>query len=209
MNNEQSAQSELSIHQATEEDLRLVAAIANGDQLAEHDFAVRFMPRVRAMLLARSRNPDVAADLQQDVMLEALCALRRGQLRDACRLTPFVIGIARNVLNNYFRSASRQPDSIELPDDLPDLKNAFDAAEEHRREVLVTVALSSLDPTDKKILEMTLLDGLKPGIIAQRLRLTPEVVRQRKLRATRRVVEFINSQSQKPASSHFQAGQKP
>jgi len=30
----------------------------------------------QGMLLARSRNPDLAADLLQDVMIEALCALR-------------------------------------------------------------------------------------------------------------------------------------
>jgi len=37
-------------------------------------------------------------------MIEALCALRRGQLRDPAKLTQFVIAIARNVLNNHFEA---------------------------------------------------------------------------------------------------------
>src|ERR1700677_785101 len=85
---------------ATEgEEAALVAAIAAGDRESESIFAARYMPKVRTLLIVRSRNPELARDLQQDVMIEALCALRKGQLRDAERLPAFVAGIARNVLN--------------------------------------------------------------------------------------------------------------
>ena len=55
---------------------------------------------------------------------------------------------------------------------------------------------------------MTLVDGLKPGVIAERLRLNPDVVRQRKLRATRRVIDFVRSPSQTASNVHSIAGQK-
>ena len=67
-------------------------------------------------------------------------------------------------------------------------------------------AISSLDAIDKQILQMTLVDGLKPGVIAQRLSLNPDVVRQRKLRATRRVIEFVRRQSQSENSRHHVVG---
>jgi len=197
MNREQSSEDGLSPSQDVDEDIALVAAIATGDRDAEHRFAMRFTPRVRAMLLARSRNSDVTPDLQQEAMIEAICALRRGQLRDPAKLAAFVIGVTRNVLNNHFRSAARQPESLELPDDLPDLSNANDVGERTHRETLVSEALSSLDAIDRKILEMTLLEGLKPGAISERLKLSDDVVRQRKLRATRRVIELVSNQSQK------------
>jgi len=184
---------------------RLVHAIAQGDPEAEREFAVRYMPPVRAMLTARLRNPDLAADLKQDVMIEAICALRRGQLRDPEKLSHFVSGIARNCLSNYFRS-NRRVTSVELPDDLPDLSASTDVAEHLDEESRALRAIESLDRTDRAILQMTLVEGLKPGVIADQLRLNPDVVRQRKLRATRRVIEFIRRESQKPFTSHFNAG---
>jgi RNA polymerase sigma-70 factor (ECF subfamily) len=187
---------------------RLVLAIGGGDREAERAFALYYQPRVRAMLLARSRNPDLAADLVQDVMIEAICALRRGQLREPQKLSAFVLAIARNLLNSHYRGAVRQPDSLEFPDDLPDLSSAASRLEDEQRETMALAAIASLEAVDKSILQLTLVDGLKPGAIAQRLRLSPDVVRQRKLRATRRVVDFVRGRSQKPASIHIMTGQK-
>lgn len=183
---------------------RLIKAISEGDRDAEREFAERYMPPVRAMLMARLRDPDLASDLKQDVMIEALCALRRGQVQDPEKLSQFVFGIARNCLNNYFRS-SRRVTSVELPDELPDLSDSAGQREQHDREQSALRAIESLDPLDRVILQMTLVDGLKPGIIAEQLRLNPDVVRQRKLRATRRVSEFLRRESQKPATTHIYA----
>jgi DNA-directed RNA polymerase specialized sigma24 family protein len=59
---------------------------------------------------------------------------------------------------------------------------------------------------DRKILQMTLVDGLKPGVIASRLNLNPDVVRQRKLRAIRRVTGLLKRQSQTEQSGHINPG---
>ena len=187
------------------ESARLVRAIAQGDPEAEREFAQRYMSPVRAMLLARLRDPDAAADLKQDVMIEALCALRRGQIQDPEKLSQFVLGIARNCLNNHFRS-SRRVTSVELPDELPDLSDQSERREQMEQEQSALKAIESLDRLDRVILQMTLVDGFKPGVIAEKLRLNPDMVRQRKLRATRRVTEFIRGRSQKSAGSHNQAG---
>src|ERR1700679_460594 len=128
---------------------RLVRAIMDGDREAEQAFAAHYLRPVKAMLLARSRNPDLTADLAQDVMIEAICALRRGQLREPEKLSSFVIAIARNVLNNHFRSAVRRPESLELPDDLPDLGSSAGQLEDQERETLALSAISNLDPLDK------------------------------------------------------------
>lgn len=209
MNTQQSDEAGLIADRAAQENARLVAAIAAGDRDAESEFADRFVPRVKAMLLARSRNSELACDLLQDVMIEALCALRNGQLRDSAKLTPFVLAIARNVLNSHYRSSSRQPESLEFPDDLPDLSSTTLQVEDQQRETLALAAIDSLDKIDRSILQLTLVDGLKPGAIAERLGLNPEVVRQRKLRATRKVIDFVRARSQKDSPIHSVTGQKP
>jgi DNA-directed RNA polymerase specialized sigma24 family protein len=52
-------------------------------------------------------------------------------------------------------------------------------------------ALESLANEDRDILRMTLVEGRKPGEIARLLGVTSEVVRTRKLRAARKVAEFV------------------
>jgi len=112
------------------------------------------------MLLARLRNPDIAADLLQDVMVESISALRKGQVREPAKLPGFVASVARNVLNSHFRGAARQPESLELPEDLQALKLEADPMEEEQRESRAIEAISSLESVDRSILQMTLVDGL-------------------------------------------------
>jgi RNA polymerase sigma-70 factor (ECF subfamily) len=183
----------------------LVQAIAAGDRQAEQVFVHRYLPPVRAMLLARSRNPDLTQDLRQDVMIEAICALRAGRLNDPEKLTHFVIAIARNLLNNHFRS-QRRTEAIEAPEDIPDLYSSTQAVEEEERSQRALHAISSLDRLDRDILLLTLVEGLKPGAIADRLGLSSDVVRQRKQRATRRVIDLVRPPSQNQPSRHFIVG---
>jgi len=190
------------------EDAALVAAIAAGSRESESVFVARYLPKVRTLLIVRSRNPDLALDLQQDVMIEALCALRKGQLRDAERLPAFVAGIARNVLNSHFRGQSRLPLHEELPEEIADTieENPLDSEAAEERRQIAQRAIASLNDVDRSILQMTLVDSLKPGVIAERLGLNPDVVRQRKLRATRRVMEIVRELSQSGNASHRDTG---
>ncbi len=183
---------------------RLLGAVQSGDREAEQAVALEFMRPVRAMLLARLRNPDAAPDLLQDVMIEVLASLRRGQVREPAKLPAFVAGVCRNLLNQHFRKSQRQMESLEFPDDLPDTKRAAtDSCDDPERESLALNAINSLDPVDRQILQLTLVDGLKPGVIAEKLRLNPDVVRQRKLRATRRVIHLVKGMSQTAGNLHL------
>jgi RNA polymerase sigma factor (sigma-70 family) len=196
---------------ATEgEETALVAAIAAGNRESESVFMARYLPKVRTLLIIRSRNPDLAMDLQQDVMIEALCALRKGQLREAARLPAFVAGISRNVLNNHFRGQSRIPVLEELPPEIADVteENPLDSEASEERRRIAHQAISSLNDVDRSILQMTLVDDMKPGMIAERLGLNPDVVRQRKLRATRRVMEFVRGLSQSGGADHKETGER-
>jgi DNA-directed RNA polymerase specialized sigma24 family protein len=78
--------------------------------------------------------------------------------------------------------------------------------EDEERSQRALHAISSLDRVDRDILLLTLVEGLKPGAIAERLGLSNDVVRQRKQRATRRVVELVRPQSQNQPDRHFIVG---
>jgi len=172
----------------------LVERLRNGDPSAEDQLIRTFGPRVLVMMRARVQELDTARDLCQDVLIAALHALRQGKLRDEERLAAFVHGIARNTANNYLRTRRRQPILEELPESVP-AANWNDPVESVERRQLVNRALSAVTEEDRSILMLTLVEGLKPGEIAERLGLNDEVVRTRKSRALRRVIQRVRDLS--------------
>jgi RNA polymerase sigma factor (sigma-70 family) len=173
-----------------EEQLSLVARIRAGDRLAEEELVLRFATRIRLLAVTRTGDREAARDLVQDVLMNVLSALRGEQLRDAAKLGAFVFGIARNVINSYLRSRSRQPSEEPITDDVPmaGVEDDFGLSD---RMGLVRRALRRLDSTDQQILSMTLVDGCKPGEISSALGLSADVVRARKSRALKKVTDRV------------------
>ena len=161
-------------------------------------------PRVRGMALARTRNPDLARDLTQEALLAVLQSARKGQIRDPERVFAFVCGVARNVINNQRRRTARHPEiSIDHDSEIPALR-AEDDHESAERQRIIKGALAELGPDDREVLLLTLVDGMKPGEIAVKTGLTPEVVRTRKSRAIKRVLDVLESWSQNAVTRHLQ-----
>jgi RNA polymerase sigma-70 factor, ECF subfamily len=166
----------------------LVERVARGDPAAEARLAEYLTPRLRVMMRAKTRDAELARDLTQDAVIELLKALRRGQLREPARLIAFAHGVARNVANNYVRT--RREDTAHEP--LSDqLAQPLDEVDAHERRDLVARGLAEISPSDREILDLILLEGLKPGEIAERMGLAPEVVRTRKSRALKRILTAL------------------
>jgi RNA polymerase sigma-70 factor, ECF subfamily len=167
----------------------LVGRVAAGETEAEGTLVEHFLPRVRVMMLARTRDADVARDLTQDTLVAVLQAARRGQIREPERIAAFVHGVARNLANNHARGVRAQ---AEAPlEALPAEPFVEDDHERRERQALLVQGLEAIGEADRHILQLTLVDGMKPGEIAEQLGLTSEVVRARKSRARRRVVEAL------------------
>jgi RNA polymerase sigma factor (sigma-70 family) len=172
----------------------LAARIREGDREAEDAFARLYGERVRVVAYARTRDAELARDIAQDVLMAALSGLRAGRLRDDEKLAGFVHGTLRNLLNNSFRSAGRRPHTEPLAPEHA-LVTPPDPVVAAERADLVRGALRALGADDRKILLMTLVDGLKPGEIAQRTGLSDDVVRARKSRALKRIVSAVQELS--------------
>ncbi len=187
------------VEKLTEEAQRSLAArIAAGDADAETTLLRLFWDRIRLMMRVRTGDPETARDLAQEAMLAVWQALRAGQLRDPERLAAFVHGIARNVANNYVRQRGRQPASEPLPPDLAD-SAAADAAQDAERDEALQTALAPLDTIDRRILQLTLVEGMKPREIGVVVGLSAENVRTRKSRALKKVIEALRGVTRSPA----------
>jgi RNA polymerase sigma factor (sigma-70 family) len=173
-----------------EQQSTLAERVRRREPSAEEELVRLFSDRIAFLILARTRDREAARDLTQDVMLAVVLALRDGHLREAERLAAFVYGTARNVINNYLRTRSRLPREDPIDAGLH-VASIPDPLENTERGALVRRALSGLDSTDRKILMLTLVEGLKPGEIAVQLGLTAEVVRTRKSRALKKMIERV------------------
>lgn len=175
----------------SEEQSELVTRIQAGDAAAEARLVDLFAAAVRAMTRIRARGAVDDQDVCQDVMIAAITAIRRGQLRQVERLGGFIAGIARNLINNQLRAQTSRPA-------VPLIENAAvaDFREEvtrRERTTALRLALDEMGRDDRQVLILTLVEGLKSGEIAARLGLSPDVVRTRKARAIKRLTERLKA----------------
>ncbi len=172
----------------------LVERVRSGDPAAEDELVRAYLPRVIAFVVVRTQDRDLARELGQDVIMAVLCALREGNIREPDKLGAFVYGIARNLLNDRHRKRARE--KLEpLPPGFDQAEARVDQAETERLAV-AHQAIDTLEPSDRKILLFTLVDGMKPAEISEAVGLSSVVVRQRKSRALKKVIDMVNALSQ-------------
>lgn len=173
-----------------EEQATLVEKVKAGDRSAEARIAEIFAPAIRAMARARSRGQADPQDVCQDVLIAVITGLRRGQLRDVERLGPFVAGVARNIINSELR-LRRTRSGEPLTEAVAPVADLRDEIARRDRNRMVRAALEEVSPSDRQILVLSLVQGLKSREVADRLALDPQVVRARKSRALRRLTERL------------------
>jgi RNA polymerase sigma factor (sigma-70 family) len=163
---------------------RLTERIRSGEGAADEELATRFHEKAFLMALARTRDREAARDLAQETMLIVLRAVREGRLLDPARLAGYACGTARNLIREHLRSKLPRTDPVSPePPPVPDPEQE---AVQSERQFLVRRVLRSLRRPDRLVLLMTLVDGLAPAEIADRLGIRSDTVRQRKTRALQR-----------------------
>ena len=186
----------------------LVRRVGLGDADAEAELAREFHPRVLTAASVRLHGSDAANDIAQETMAAVLQALRAGTLREPAKLPGFVLGIARNLINNYCRLEARGRGVVEAVDELPERAAPADveggAAFDEERRALVREALACVKPTDRRIVMLTLVEGMSPREIAPIVGLAPEAVRTRKTRAVKAIGRTIERLTRKRRHDHLQ-----
>lgn len=175
----------------------LAQRVREGDSSAEEELSAHFHPRILAMAVVRLRDPEAAREIAQESLLAVLVALRQGKLREPEKLPGFVSGTARNLINNHFRSLRTQPDPTPLDPETPSSVNFATEVELLEQRQMVREALGRIDPRDRVILLLTLVEGMNPREIAPRVGLSPENVRTRKMRAIRQITEELQKVSRR------------
>jgi len=172
----------------------LTERIRGGDSTAEADLVRMYSRGLIAIANARTGDREAARDLAQQVLLEAVKALRGGELREPDKLAGFIQGIARNLINNFLRTRVRRAecslDAAEL-----NARDPIAEQESAERQRLVQGEIRSFSAVDQQILFWSLVDGRPLAEIATSLNMSHDAVRARKSRAIKKLKSKFASMS--------------
>jgi len=183
--------------------IEMARGVRAGDPSSEVEFSRVFTPHIMALASLRVRDRESACEITQDILLAVLTALREGRVRETEKLPAFVVGTAKNRIHDYWRERAKLGDPLNLGGDEVliadgDADRGQENFEDAERKRLALAAFRKLKPIDRKILFLTLSEGLNPREIAAALDMKPEYVRNRKSRAlvaVRRVVKKLMRKS--------------
>ena len=186
----------------------MVQGVRAGDIPSEEEFSRVFYPHIMALAALRVRDRESACEITQEVLLAVLSALRNGRVREPEKLPAFVTGTAKNLIHNYWRERAKLGDPLNLgANETLIADEDADAGQENmedaKRKRIVLASFEKLKSVDRKILFLTLSEGLNPREIAVELDMKPEYVRNRKSRALVAVRRTIKKMMRKEPSRYL------
>ena len=133
----------------------------------------------------RIGNPSDAEDVLQEVLIAAY----RGQetLADESMFKPWILGIARNKCNDYFRTKAKR---MEIPLESLDETELTVGLHGVTTKIVVNETLDRLGDTDKQILYLSYFKELPQAEIANRLKIPVGTVKSRLFHAKQQFKEL-------------------
>lgn len=163
-----------------------MAAAPEIDAEAETALYRQLAPRVRLYGRKHLRDPHLAEDLMQQVMVVVLEGLRAGRVRDPQRIVSFVLGTCRMTVTEIRRTGARRQALLDrygedlAPQDAPQETHALD------RERL-RACLEQLAARDRLVVIASFFESRDANEVAAMTRLAPGNVRVIRHRAVERL----------------------
>lgn len=154
---------------------------------------------MRAGLATQATASEMAADLLNDVVIEAL---KHADRLDSTKVSKaWLLGIAANLIKRRQSILSRQnhreplvrdiyKNSVMSDDDLFDrlaMHSIIDPAQEYESNEFIESVLSCVSESDRQILQLTIFYEMNGVMIAKELNISPEAARMRLHRALKRL----------------------
>ena len=163
----------------------LVKRLLKGDEQAFQEFFDAYFPRLYRFALVRTRHDaEAAEEIVQVTLTQVLRKL--GTYRGEAALFTWLCTFCRHEISAFYRRRSRQPQPVDLVEDLPEVRAALESLmssgvedpeiEMQRKEVgrLVRVALDQLQPRYGDALEWKYIEGFSVKEIAGFMDVSPK-----------------------------------
>ncbi|MDE0187158.1 MAG: sigma-70 family RNA polymerase sigma factor [Candidatus Poribacteria bacterium] len=152
----------------------------------------KYKERIFALVYAKVGQFQDAEDLTQDVFLEAyknLSTLRRWD-----NFYPWLYSIASNQCKNYHRAQKRQVVTVHLANQDENHRMDVEAHSEKLKNERVHDALASLPEMHRQVLMLRYMAGMKSKEIAETLRVSPNTIDQRLVRARAKLKTILSEE---------------
>ena len=174
------------------QEITLLERVARGEAEAVPLLLDRYGPLIWSVV-RRQVPPDVADDLVQEVCIQLWKSAARYDPKIASEAT-FITTIARRRLIDHRRRIGRRSDSEELTEEaLPPPDPETDHVELADEARLAQEAIATLKPDQKRVLELSLVEGLTHVQIAEVTRLPLGTVKSHARRGLERVRSLLGS----------------
>lgn len=121
-------------------DEQLVAAYADGDNLAFDTLLMRYRQRLFSYIFQMVRDRDLADDIFQETFIKAITTIRQGRYNDMGKFSAWLYRIARNLVVDTFRSEKAEC-AISTDDVDYNLLNRKDLAEDNIEDALADIQI--------------------------------------------------------------------
>ncbi len=174
------------------EDGNIVQQCLSGNTEAFAALVDKYKERIFALVYAKVGQFQDAEDITQDVFLEAYRKL--STLRRWDKFYPWLYSIASNRCKNFHRARKRRIDSVFFDEQAYDHQADMDAHAEKLRNDQVHEALASLPEIHRQVLVLRYMAGMRSKEIARALRVSPNTINQRLLRARTQLRAVLNEE---------------
>ena len=153
----------------------------------------KYKARLFALVYAKVGQFEDAEDITQDVFLNAYRKL--STLRRWDNFYAWLYSIASNRCKEFHRAEKRKVDPAFLSDQSENYQADMDAHAEKLRNEQIHEALASLPEIHRQVLVLRYMAGMESKEIARTLRVSPNTVNQRLLRARTRLKAVLNEEA--------------
>lgn len=194
------------------EEQQCIKKAAQGDASAFEELVVRYQEQVYRLCLRMSGNAEDAADLTQEAFVKVWKNLDTFQFDAA--FSTWLYRLASNCCLDFLRSKKRRPtvsltmetdeedeQTVELPDESPTPEEAAISKEEREN---LQLAMQSIEPEQRQILTLRVVNDLSYTDIAQVLGIREGTVKSRLSRAReslrKKLTEIGNKRPSRPSN---------
>lgn len=172
-----------------------IERLNNNDPTAQCDLIKKFNPRIFLYFRLRIKGEENYEDLVQEVFSSFFSCVQKNKIDDDKFIAPFIFGIARRVLYNYFYRKKKEvniqkkiEESVELSYDFEEQ----DRLENERMVAIVNRLIDQLPDVDRLILKEFYLKENKIEAVANLLGKSKHYISVRKERALKKIKNEIS-----------------
>ena len=175
------------------EDGNIVHQCLSGNTEAFALLVEKYKARIFALVYAKVGGFEDAEDIAQDVFIESY--RRLSTLRRWDNFFPWLYSIASNQCKNFHRTRSRLIETVPFDEHTDNHQADMDAHTEKLRNEQIHEALDSLSEIHRQVLVLRYMAGMRSKEIAQTLRVSPNTVNQRLMRARTQLKAVLNEEA--------------